>query len=140
MLTLRIKRLCDESKIPSYATLRAAGLDLYSMEDYSIRPGETHMFKTGIAMEIPEGYAGLIWDRSGLGSKEIHRFAGVVDDDYRGEVRVILHNNAKKKYDIKKGDRIAQMLIQEVEKVIIEDVDELSDTFRGEGGFGSSGD
>lgn len=139
MLTLKVKKLCDEAIIPRYGTLGAAGFDLCSIEEYSIKPGETYMFKTGISMEIPSGYVGLLWDRSGLGSKGIHRYAGVVDDDYRGEVRVVLHNSTQKNRDVKKGDKIVQMLIQKVEKVTIENVEELSDTSRGEGGFGSTG-
>ena len=91
-------------------------------------------------MEIPKGYAGLIWDRSGLSSKHsLEKVAGVIDHDYRGEVGVVLHNQSDKNYKIAKGDKIAQMLIQKVERVKIIETENLSDTSRGSGGFGSTG-
>jgi len=94
---------------------------------------------TGIALAIPKGYAALIWDRSSMGVKGIHRHAGVIDCGYRGEVRVCLHNTGKEPYHIKKGDRIAQMLIQAAPNFTMHTVEELDCTNRGDGGFGSTG-
>ena len=97
------------------------------------------MFPTGIAVEFPEGYVALLWDRSGLGSKGIHRLAGVIDSGYRGEWKVVLLNTTKEPFEIKKGDKIIQCIIQKFEPVEILEVDELSNSQRGEKGFGSSG-
>ena len=139
-LVVKIKKIHSDAITPVYSSEGAAGLDFFSIEDYDLKPGETYIVKTGIAMEIPEGYVGLVWDRSGLSSKNsIERLAGVIDDDYRGEIGIVLHNLSKKEYPIKKGSKIAQMLIQKVEHVLIQEVEELSDTSRGIGGFGSTG-
>ncbi len=116
-----------------------AGIDIYANESYTLRPGERHTFGTGVAVEIPDGYVALFWDRSGLGSKGIHRLAGVVDSGYRGEWKVVLLNTTDEPYEIKKGDKMVQCVVQKFEPVDIQEVDELSDTERGKGGFGSSG-
>jgi dUTP pyrophosphatase len=128
-------------KIPNYAHQGDAGIDLYSVEnDYVLRPNEHKKFATGIKIEIPEGYAGLIWDKSGLALKHcIKIMGGVIDSTYRGEIAVILINLGKKDYKVEKNAKIAQMLFQKVKKAEIEEVENLSDTRRGEGGFGSSG-
>lgn len=140
MLKVRIKKIDSNAIIPQYSSEDAAGLDFFSNEDYEFQVGETHIIKTGIQMEIPKGYAGLIWDRSGLSSKHsVEKMAGVIDSDYRGEIGIVLHNQSKKSYKISKGDKVAQMLIQKVERVLIKEVDELSETPRGTGGFGSTG-
>lgn len=138
--TLKIKRLSDGATVPSFAHDGDAGLDLHASEDILIAPKERKAVPLGLAFEIPKGYAGLIWDRSGLALKEgLTTLAGVVDAGYRGEVKVILYNTTDQYYQISRRDRIAQMLIQKVEQPKIEAVSMLDETQRGEGGFGSSG-
>ena len=122
----------------------AAGADLYSAEDADvvIGPSETKFIGTGLAMEIPEGYVGLVYARSGLACKRGLAPAnkvGVVDSDYRGEIKVALHNHGKEAQTVEKGERIAQMVIAPYLSVNYEEADELSETERGEGGFGSTG-
>ena len=136
---LLIKRLTETSTTPTKANSSDAGFDLYSDEDVIIKSGESVLVSTGVAMAIPENHAGLIWDRSSMGVKGIHRHAGVIDCGYRGEIRVCLHNTTKETYHIKKGDRIAQMLIQQVPNFIMHTVENLDSTDRGDGGFGSTG-
>ncbi|MDD6208690.1 MAG: dUTP diphosphatase [Clostridiales bacterium] len=139
-----IKKLQDNARIPTYGTEYAAGADLYAcMEDcVTIQPGETTLIHTGIAMEIPEGYAGLIYARSGLASKKGLAPAnkvGVVDADYRGEIMVALHNHSNMPQTLESGERIAQMVITPFLTASYVEVPELSETVRGEGGFGSTG-
>jgi dUTP pyrophosphatase len=123
-----------------YAQQGDAGFDLRSAEDVTLTPGEKKIVKTGIKIAIPEKHVGLIWDRSGMAAKhEIHALAGVVDSGYRGEVGVVLKNLSDKEFEIEKNMRIAQMLIQPVVSAMIEEVDSLEDTERGDGGFGSTG-
>jgi len=140
MVLVKIKKLNHKAKILSYAYPGDAGLDLYSCEDYLLQPGERHTFGLGIALEIPFGYAGLIWDKSGLAAKHgLTTLAGVIDANYRGECKVVLINTSQEPYQIKEGDKIAQLLIQKVEEVKIKEVKKLSETSRKDGGFGSSG-
>ena len=139
-MKIQIKKLNSKAKLPEYAHLGDAGMDLFSVESVTIKPGEKVVCQTGIAMKIPDGYVGLIWDKSGIASKGgVKTMGGVIDSGYRGEVRVVLQNLSKEDYNIKEGDKIAQMLIQKVESPQIEEVEELDDTERGEGGFGSTG-
>jgi dUTP pyrophosphatase len=126
--------------LPKYAHTNDAGMDLFSIEDKILESGERFVCGTGIALAISEGYVGLIWDKSGVAAKGgIKTMGGVVDSSYRGEVGVVLKNLSKEKYEIKKGEKIAQMLIQKVENPEIEEVSDLENTERGEGGFGSTG-
>ena len=134
-----VKLLHDSAKPPTKGHMYDAGWDLYAFETVSIPAGATVLVSTGIAMAIPKGYAGLIWDRSSMGVKGLHRHAGVVDCNYRGEVKVCLHNTTKEPYHIERGDRIAQILIQEAPTFIQHVVHELDSTDRGDGGFGSTG-
>ena len=142
-MTIPVKRLTESATIPTKSRKTDAGYDLYADEDIAIYPEDTKLISTGIAFAIPDGYAGLIWDRSGLGSKGIHRHAGVVDSSYRGEVKVALSNNRSSHKDniyfISKGDRIAQILFQKVPHFELVETEELDDTDRGSSGFGSSG-
>ena len=138
-ISVKVKKLHPEAKIPSYGTDFSAGFDLYSVDDYELKPGETKAIGTGIVLEIPEGKGLFIWDRSGLGSKGIHRFAGLLDSDYRGECKIVLHNHTNQQFLIEKGMRIAQAVIQDYHKAEFREVHELSDTKRGAGGFGSTG-
>lgn len=140
---VKIKKLSDRAVIPTYGSPFSAGADLYSaMDDLTIAPGETVLVKTGIALELPVGYAGLIYARSGLASKRGLAPAnkvGVVDCDYRGEVMVALHNHSGTAQTVAAGERIAQLVIAPYIVADFEETDELSDTSRGEGGFGSTG-
>lgn len=162
---IRVKRLDKNAKLPTRAHSTDAGIDLYALEDYTLFPGEVTKIRTGISMSIPEGKVGLLWDRSSLGVKGIHRFAGVIDSSFTGEILVCLYNSREsltpvdhylggesdiyikgvddKSYDnafrINAGDKIAQILIQDVCLDEIIEVDELDETERGEGGFGSTG-
>lgn len=135
---IRVKQLTRFAKVPERA-FNSAGYDLFSAETRMIPPGDVAKIKLGIAVEFSPGYAALIWDRSSLGSKGIHRFAGVIDADYRGEWMVCLHNTTRDSFFINVGDKIAQVLFQKVESWDVEIVDELPETERGEGGFGSTG-
>ena len=134
-----VKLLHDSAKAPTKGHMSDAGWDLYAFETVSIPAGATVLVSTGISMAVPKDHVALIWDRSSMGVKGIHRHAGVVDSGYRGEVKVCLHNTTKEPYHIERGDRIAQMLIQEAPNFIQHVVHELDSTSRGDGGFGSTG-
>ncbi len=141
---LKIKKVNEKAKIPMYGSVEAAGFDLYGVneEDVTIKAHETVLIKTGLSMEIPTGYAGLIFARSGLATKKglaPANCVGVVDADYRGEVMVALHNHTNEDKTIEAFERIAQMIIMPYLKVDFEEVEELTDTERGQNGFGSTG-
>lgn len=143
-MNIKVKKLKPGATVPTMGSKFAAGADLYSAEDADIviGPGETKFIGTGLAMEIPEGYVGLVYARSGLACKRGLAPAnkvGVVDSDYRGEIKVALHNHGKEAQTVEKGERIAQMVIAPYLSVNYEEADELSETERGEGGFGSTG-
>jgi len=139
-MKIKIKKLHPDATMPTYANEGDAGMDVFSLEDKIIMPGERYLFKLGFAMEIPDGYVGLFWDKSGLSAKYgIHTLAGVIDSTYRGEYGVLLLNTSNQSYEFKKGDKLAQLLIQPVSNPELEEVAKLSDTNRGEGGFGSTG-
>jgi len=138
-LKLKVTRIHPEAKLPAYAHGGDAGFDLFSSGDHELAAGEVKAIATGIRMAIPPGHVGLVWDKSGLSLKGVHRLAGVVDSGYRGEVQVVLVNLGPETFAVKKGMKIAQMLIQPVQTVEIEETSELDDTSRGEGGFGSTG-
>ena len=143
-MNIKVKKLKSGATVPTMGSKFAAGADLYSAEDADvvIGLGETKFIGTGLAMEIPEGYVGLVYARSGLACKRGLAPAnkvGVVDSDYRGEIKVALHNHGKEAQTVEKGERIAQMVIAPYLSVNYEEADELSETERGEGGFGSTG-
>lgn len=143
-LPMNIKKLKENATIPTYGSANAAGADLYACLDASItiEAGETVLVPTGLAMALPEGYAGLIYARSGLASKRGLAPAnkvGVIDSDYRGEVMVALHNHSKIATTIEPKERIAQLVITPYIAANFDIVDELDDTARGAGGFGSTG-
>lgn len=143
-MKINIKRLTETAILPERGSAYAAGYDLFAdlQETVSIQPHETKMIGTGLAMEIPEGYFGGIFARSGLSSKEGLRPAncvGVVDADYRGEVKVALHNDGEFVREIKSGQKIAQLVVVPFLSVEFDEVNELSETVRGVGGFGSTG-
>ena len=143
-VNVRFKKLDPKAQIPTYGSAAAAGADLYALCDGGvvIPAGETVLIHTGLSMEIPEGYAGLIYARSGLASKRGLAPAnkvGVIDADYRGEIMVALHNHSAETQTITSGERIAQLVIAPFLHAEFEEVDDLSDTLRGAGGFGSTG-
>ncbi|SHL41014.1 dUTP pyrophosphatase [Nitrosospira sp. Nsp11] len=137
---LKIKLLHPDAKVPTRANATDAGLDLYALDDCIVLPNQIAMVKTGVAMAIPTGYAGVIHPRSGLAIRHgVDRLAGLIDSDYRGELIVALTTVKRWQFEIKAGDRIAQLVIQKVELWNPVVVDELDETERGENGFGSSG-
>lgn len=139
-MTIHIKKLTSTAKLPNYAHPHDAGMDLYSCETTIIPPGERQLIPTGIAMSIPAGYVGLVWDKSGIATNHgLKTMAGVIDAGYRGEVKILVHNLSSKPYTVEAGSKIAQLLIQPVEQKKIVEVEELDDTSRGQKGFGSSG-
>ena len=143
-MKINIKKLTETAILPERGSAYAAGYDLFAdvAENVEIKPHETKMIGTGLAMEIPEGYFGGIFARSGLSSKEGLRPAncvGVVDADYRGEVKVALHNDGDVVREIKPGQKVAQLVVVPFLSVEFDEVAELSETVRGVGGFGSTG-
>lgn len=144
MNPIKVKKLRPGAQLPTYGTAFSAGADLYACLEVpvTIAPGETKKIPTGLAMEIPVGFAGLIYARSGLGTKQGLAPAnkvGVVDSDYRGEFMVFLHNHSAEKRTVSHGDRVAQLVVTPVYTPGFEETDELTDTARGAGGFGSTG-
>ena len=138
-MELKVKRIHPQAKLPSYGHPGDAGLDLFSSEDHLLRPGEVRPVQTGIKVTIPRGYVGLIWDKSGISLKGVHKLAGVVDAGYRGEVQVVMVNLSREPYEIRAGMKIAQMLVQPIVEMSVVEAENLDDTSRGEGGFGSTG-
>lgn len=144
MQKVSVKKLDERATLPTYGSEFAAGADLYALTDGEliIKPDETAFVHTGLALEIPEGFAGLVYARSGLACKRGLAPAnkvGVIDSDYRGEIMVALHNNSDKEQTVVNGERIAQLVITPFLKVDFSETDELSETVRGGGGFGSTG-
>lgn len=144
MNTVRVKKLHPNAILPTYGSAEAAGADLYACldETVTIAPGEVYWVPTGIALEVPKGCAGLVYARSSLGAKRGLAPAnkvGVVDSDYRGEIKVVLLNHSKQTQTLEPGERVAQFVITPVLTPMYEEVEELTDTSRGTGGFGSTG-
>jgi len=139
-MNVKVKKLDLDAVAPAYAHEGDAGMDLYSKEEVVLQPGERKVIGTGIAMAIPSGHVGLIWDKSGLAAKHgLKTMAGVVDSGYRGEVGVVLHNLSSNEFKVEKNSKVAQMLIQPIHSNQVLDVDDLDETTRGDGGFGSTG-
>lgn len=144
MNTIRVKKLHPDAVLPTYGSAEAAGADLYACLEapVTIQPGETAWIPTGIAIEVPKGCAGLIYARSSMGAKRGLAPAnkvGVIDSDYRGEIRVVLLNHGKQEQTVNPGERVAQLLITPVITPVYEETKSLEDTDRGAGGFGSTG-
>lgn len=144
MSVIRVKKLHPNAKLPTYGSAEAAGADLYACleEAVTIQPGEIFWVPTGIALEVPKGCAGLVYARSSMGAKRGLAPAnkvGVVDSDYRGEIRVVLLNHSQQPQILEPGERVAQFIITPVLTPAYEEAEELSDTTRGTGGFGSTG-
>ena len=139
-MKLEIKKVQPDAIMPARAHHDDAGLDLFANETLTLEPGMRRTVKTGIALAIPTGYVGLIWDKSSIPHKwGVKTMGGVIDASYRGEIGVIMVNLSQEPYVIEKGSKISQLLIQKVELPEVCEVSELDDTIRGEGGFGSTG-
>ncbi len=144
MIKINFKKLNEKAIKPTYGTEFSAGADLYACEgkEVTINSGETKLIHTGLSLEIPEGYAGLIYARSGIATKRGLAPAnkvGVIDSDYRGEIMVSLYNHSDAPQTIADGERIAQLVITPFLKVEYNETETLTDTVRGDGGFGSTG-
>jgi dUTP pyrophosphatase len=140
--TLKIRRVASQARLPYRANEGDAGLDLFSIEEKVIEPGETALIRTGIQLELPQGTEAQVRPRSGLALKHsvtVLNSPGTIDEGYRGEINVILINHGKQSFRIEKQMRIAQMVVAPVLPITLEEIDELSSSERGEGGFGSSG-
>lgn len=141
MVKVKVKKLHPDAIVPSYAHPgEDAGMDVYSLEESIVKAGERALIPTGLSMEFPPGHVCLVWDKSGLAAKNgLKTMAGVIEHSYRGEYKIVVLNTSKEDYSIKKGQKVAQLLIQPIITAEIEEVNELSQTSRGEGGFGSTG-
>ena len=144
MTKIQIKKLSNEVITPKYETSGSSGMDIaaYIRQDIIINPGEKALIPTGFSLSVPQGYEVQIRPRSGLAAKKgvtVLNTPGTIDSDYRGEIKVILINLSKDIFYVKSGERIAQMVVCPVKQVVVEEVNELSDTNRGVGGFGSTG-
>ncbi|MBM2821127.1 MAG: deoxyuridine 5-triphosphate nucleotidohydrolase, dUTP pyrophosphatase [Candidatus Berkelbacteria bacterium] len=139
-MIIKFLKTKKEAKLPRYAHTGDAGLDLFSIEDKILNPQEKYVFNTGIAGQIPEKFVGLIWERSGLATRDgLISLGGVIDSGYRGEIGVGLWNLSKKKVKINQGDRIAQLLIQPIINIQVKESIKLAESKRGQKGFGSTG-
>ncbi|NBD73671.1 dUTP diphosphatase [Patescibacteria group bacterium] len=137
---LPVTKLDPAATLPTYAHEGDAGADLFALEEVVIAPGERVSVRTGVALAIPPGFVGLIWDKSGLSHKHgLKTFGGVIDSSYRGEVLVGVMNLGSEPYTLAAGHKVAQLLVQEVTSARVVEVDKLDDTTRGGGGFGSTG-
>ena len=138
-MKIKLKKLHKDAVLPNFAHPGDVGLDMYSLEDYELKPGESRVFMTGFAMEFPEGYGAFVMDKSSTSKVKIKTLGGVFDAGYRGEYNANLINLGLESFSITKGQKIAQLVILPVESPEIEIVEELADSARGEGGFGSTG-
>ncbi len=141
-MILKVKKLSDDAVLPCYAHEGDAGLDLFANEHVEMPPGQSRMIKTGISIQLPKGMEAQVRPRSGLALKHqitVLNTPGTIDEGYRGEVGVILINHGKIPFMIEKGMKIAQMIVKPVMHVAVEEAQQLSDTHRGKGGFGSTG-
>ena len=139
-MKLIIQKIDPSAKLPAYAYEGDAGMDLFSIEDKKVAPGEKVAVRTGLRFAIPKGHAGFVWDKSGVALKHhIKIMAGVIDSNYRGELLVVLTNLGKESYKIDRGAKIAQLVIKPIASPEIEEGEIDDETERGEGGFGSSG-
>ncbi len=139
-MQLPISKTDPQAKLPAYAHPTDAGLDIFSNEEYTLKPGERYIFSTGISFALPKGTVGLIWDKGGPAAKcGVKTMAGVVDENYRGELKIVLINLSQEDYHVEKHQKICQMLVQKVEHMEVVEVDDLDETDRGDGRFGSTG-
>lgn len=138
----KVKKLHEDAILPQYASNSESGADVFAIQDYVVKAGERVLVKTGIAIELPQGYEAQVRSKSGIALKSgvmVLNSPGTIDESYRGEVGVILFNTSKEDYIIEKGHKVAQLVIVPVEQTMFIEAEELSDSVRGEGGFGSTG-
>lgn len=138
-MNIKIKRLHPDAKLPTYAHPGDIGMDMYSLEDYSLQPGELHIFECGFALEFDEGYGAIVKDKGSVGAAGVITTGGVFDAGYRGEYNAALFNLSKEVFEVKKGQKIAQLVIYPVVIAQLEETQELSDSSRGGGKHGSTG-
>lgn len=139
MIRVKFKKLIDYAIPFKYTREGDACMDMYSVEDTTIEPNSTEIVSTGIALEIPIGFEGIVRGRSGLASKGIHVHIGTIESSYRGDIGIIITNTTNKSFSINRGDRIAQFTVKPVNNILMEESEVLSETERGANGFGSSG-
>jgi len=140
MISLKFKKLNEDAVIPKHALIGDGAIDICTIESYSLKPGERKAFSTGLATEFPEGYVLIYRGRSGLAFKHgINPLGGVIDSNYRGEHKVILHNTGVETVEINKGERVVQALLLKLPEFVVEEVTDLSNSDRGDKGFGSTG-
>ncbi|MCF7843566.1 dUTP diphosphatase [Candidatus Gracilibacteria bacterium] len=138
-MKLFIKKLHKDAKLPTRAHHDDAGIDIYAHGTHIVEPNQTLAIPTGVSMELEKGYVSLVWDKSGIALKGIKTVGGVIDAGYRGEYKIMIHNLSDISYIFSNGDKVAQILIQKVEFPELVEVNELKDSTRGVGGFGSTG-
>lgn len=138
-MQIKIKKLNADARVPAYAHPGDVGLDLFSLEDYTLQPGERKIFPLGFALEFPIGYAAIVKDKSSISKAGLHTFGGVYDAGYRGEYNVGLVNLGSEAYHFEKGHKLAQLIIFPVAIAELEEVGELADSSRGDGRWGSTG-
>ncbi len=138
-MKIKIKRLKEEAKLPSYAHPGDVGMDMYAMENVTIPPMGHHRFWHGFALEFPVGYAAIVKDKSSISKAGLHTMGGVFDAGYRGEYNTHLVNLSDVSYTVEKGDKVSQLILYPVAICELQEVRELSDTARGDGSFGSTG-
>lgn len=136
---MKVKRLTRDASLPRPAHAGDLGYDLFSAEDAVIPPGAQHKVRTGVALQFPDGWGGVIKDRSSVASARVYSSAGVIDGGYRGEIMVLLRNDSDAEYTIKRGDKVAQIIPVQAPYMEVVEVEELTETSRNEKGFGSSG-
>ena len=137
--TIQILRVNPEATLPTRAHADDAGLDLYNLEDFHLEAGEGRTVKTGIALAVPPGHVGMVADRSSLGKRGLKTAGGIIDAGYRGEIHIVLWNISGEVFELKRGERLAQLLIVPIATPAVEEVTSLDETARGAKGFGSSG-
>lgn len=139
-MKIKVKKVNKDAKLPKYSRVGDAGMDIFSCKDYELKPGEKHIFGSGISVEYPQDYVALIYNKSGLSCEhELITLGGVIDPNYRGEWQIGLKNISNKSYKITKGEKIAQVIFHKISQVEVEEVGTLDDTNRGIGWSGSSG-
>ncbi|MEN9881387.1 MAG: hypothetical protein RLZZ308_570 [Candidatus Parcubacteria bacterium] len=138
-MQIRIQKVRDGAQLPTRAHHDDAGMDIYTCGVHTVMPGETKKIPTGVAFQLPDNCVALVWDKSSLGMKGLKTLGGVVDAGYRGEIFILIHNMTQEAYTFSSGDKVAQILIQKVEFPELIEVSSLDESFRGHGGFGSTG-
>lgn len=138
-MQIKIKRLKEEAKLPTYAHPGDVGMDVYAMEEVTINPGEHHRFYHGFALEVPEGYGVFVKDKSSISKAGLHTMGGIFDAGFRGEYNTHLVNLSSEPYTVEVGDKVSQLVVMQIPRAELIEVMELSESARGEGQFGSTG-